>query len=83
MTDTLWNYSTNGQNLTQWITGEEAAERQYLGNFNSDDLSSPWLFGLSFNDMKNANWKNLIQRIQKERSDKPLGDLLSSFANKA
>ena len=65
------------ESLADWVRDEEASEREYLAGFRSDFVSAPWLFGLSFSDMRNAKWEALIGRIRDEKSDRPLGRLLA------
>jgi len=67
--------------LANWVRDEEASEREYLTGYNSDYASAPWLFGLSFNNMRNERWKALICRIIAERQDRPLGILLAENQN--
>lgn len=64
--------------LADWVLNEETSERDYLAGFDSDYTSAPWLFGLSFNDMRNSRWNALIERIAAEQPDRPLGQLLTA-----
>lgn len=68
--------------LADWVRDEETSERDYLAGYNSDYTSAPWLFGLSFNDMRNSRWNALIQRIAAEQPDRPLGQLLTDNQKK-
>ena len=61
------------EDLAEWIYHEEYAEREYLTCFNEKYRNAPWLFGLSFNDMRNTKWLALIRKIQRASGPRPLG----------
>jgi hypothetical protein len=63
--------------LAAWVAAEEAAERAYLSGFDPSYETAPWLFGLSFGDMRNARWRALIEGIQAASGEGPLGRLLA------
>lgn len=62
--------------LADWLGNEEAAEREFLSNYAPGYAGDQWLFGLSFNDMRNDRWRALIERIQSRSGDGPLAELL-------
>ncbi len=65
------------QELVDWVIDEESAERTYLAGLRDSYQNSPWMFGLSFNDMRNDRWKTLIRAVQERAGDKPLGRMLT------
>jgi hypothetical protein len=58
--------------LEQWVVEEEAYERDYLGDY-GEDL---WLFGLSHNDMLNARWMALLNRLKQETGHGAMASML-------
>ena len=62
--------------LAGWLGDEEAAERKYLSQFIRDYETAPWLFGLSYGDIKDDRWRILIEKIKAHCADGPLGKLL-------
>jgi hypothetical protein len=52
------------QSLAAWVETEEQAERLYRISFDQDHERRPWLFGLSWSDMLNDAWMNLILKLQ-------------------
>lgn len=60
-----------------WILEAESTEREHLEKLSSDYNSAPWLFGLSYNEMKNDAWRALISAVIAECKDRPLGRLLA------
>jgi len=65
------------QELADWVTDEESAERTYQAGFRDSCRNAPWMFGLSFNDMRNERWKALIRSVQERSGDNPLGRMLA------
>lgn len=65
------------QDLANWLADVEASERAYLAKFHKSYQSSPWLFGLSFSDMRNDRWEHLIRNVKEMSGDNPLGRMLS------
>jgi hypothetical protein len=74
---------TDEESLAEWVREEEASEREYLAGYDPDYATAPWLFGLSFNNMKNSSWMRLIRRIQEERVNRPLSFLLAKKTKEA
>lgn len=62
--------------LEQWVVEEEAYERSYLSGFSPDYCDAQWLFGLSFNNMRNSRWRVLIERLKRECVDGAMGSML-------
>ena len=62
--------------LVSWMSAEEGAERRYLSEFDSEIVSSPWMFGLSYNDMLNAKWEALILKVKQRSNGGALSQLL-------
>lgn len=54
------------RDLAIWIEAEEAEERQYLAGFRASWNEAPWLFGLSFSEMRNDCWLRLVLRLGEE-----------------
>lgn len=73
--------SSREQDLADWVEGEESFERAYLAGFHDSCRNASWLFRLSFSDMRNKRWKNLIRRVQERSGDKPLGRMLAENHN--
>lgn len=67
------------EELAQWLAAEEADERNYLAGFRADHGKSPWLFGLSFSEMRNEKWEALLNRLSAGYPDEPLAALLTAF----
>jgi hypothetical protein len=65
------------QDLADWVGKEESSERTYLAGFIDSYRTSPWLFGLSHNNMRNERWKALIRTVQERSGDHPLGRMLA------
>lgn len=65
------------QDLAEWVASEESSERSYLAGFHESYRSSRWLFGLSFSDMRNGRWEELIRKVKEMSGDNPLGRMLS------
>jgi hypothetical protein len=65
------------QDLADWVAGEESFERTYLAGFHDSYRNAPWMFGLSFNDMRNERWEALIRAVQEKSGDNPLGRMLA------
>jgi hypothetical protein len=69
--------NTMEQDLADWVAGEESFERAYLTGFHDSYQDSPWMFGLSFSDMRNQRWEALIRAVQKRSGTNPLGCMLA------
>lgn len=67
------------QELADWVADEESSERTYLAGFHDSYRSAPWMFGLSFNDMRNQRWQALIHTVRERSSDGPLGCMLAKY----
>ena len=65
------------QDLADWVAGEESFERNYLAGFHDSYRNSPWMFGLSFNDMRNKRWKALMRAVQEKSGDGPLARMIA------
>jgi hypothetical protein len=65
------------QALANWVAGEESSERTYLSRLDDSYRDSRWMFGLSFNDMRNERWESLIRSLLAASADTPLGRLLA------
>ena len=63
--------------LADWILEAEAIEREQRVEFHEDDGTALWLFGLSFSDMRNDQWKALIAKMADASTDRPLGQLFA------
>jgi hypothetical protein len=63
------------------VVAEESFERTYLAGFHESYRNAPWMFGLSFNDMRNERWKALICSMQERSGDNPLGRMLAEKNN--
>lgn len=66
------------RDLAGWIEEEEAQERQYLAGFRPSWNEAPWLFGLSFSEMRNDRWLRLVLRLGEEFDFGPVRDLLKN-----
>lgn len=66
------------QDLTDWVICEESSERTYLAGFDESYRNAPWMFGLSFNDMRNMRWQTLICAVQEKSGDNPLGRMITA-----
>lgn len=66
------------QDLADWVGKEESSERAYLAGFDESYQTARWLFGLSFNDMRNDRWEALLRTVQMKSGDKPLGRMLAA-----
>lgn len=64
--------------LAAWIEEEEAQEREYLTGFRASWKEAPWLFGLSFSEMRNDCWLRLVLRLGEEFDFGPVRDLLKN-----
>jgi len=69
--------SSREQDLADWVAGEESFERAYLARFHESYQNSPWMFGLSFSDMRNKRWKALIRAVQERSGEGPFGRMLT------
>lgn len=65
------------QELADWVAGEESFERAYLAGFHDSYRDAPWMFGLSFSDMRNQRWKALIRAVQERSGSNPLGRMIA------
>ena len=64
--------------LEQWVVAEETYEREYLSGFSPDYGEAKWLFGLSFNDMRNGRWRALIERLKVRCREGAMGSMLGT-----
>lgn len=71
------------QDMADWVAGEESSERAYLAGFHESFQTSRWLFGLSFSNMRNNHWENLIRKMIKDSCENPMGRMLSANLNRA
>ncbi|WAC18786.1 hypothetical protein OVA24_16270 [Luteolibacter sp. SL250] len=69
--------SSMEQELADWVTHEESSERAYLASFCDSYRTAPWLFGLSFSDMRNNKWEMLIRAVRERSGPRPLGRMLT------
>ncbi len=69
--------SSMEQDLADWVEGEESVERSFLAGFHDRYQNAPWMFGLSFNNMRNERWKSLIRTVQERSGDGPFGRMLA------
>ncbi|MFC4992448.1 hypothetical protein [Rubritalea tangerina] len=65
------------QDLADWVAGEEFFERAYLAEFHESYQDSPWMFGLSYNNIRNNRWKALIRSVQERSNEGPFGRMLA------
>lgn len=72
---------TREEELARWLAEEEAAERNYLAGFDNEEVESPWLFGLSVNEMRKPKWEALLRRLQAEYPERPLARLMARCWN--
>ncbi|RYD85613.1 MAG: hypothetical protein EOP84_01905 [Verrucomicrobiaceae bacterium] len=69
--------SSMERDLADWVSDEESSERTYLAGFRDSYKTAPWLFGLSFCDMRNNKWERLIRAVRERSGLKPLGHMLT------
>jgi hypothetical protein len=69
--------SSMEQELADWVSHEESSERSYLAAFRESYRTAPWLFGLSFSDMRNHKWERLIRSVRERSGPKALGQMLT------
>ncbi|MBW7877625.1 MAG: hypothetical protein H3C47_16735 [Candidatus Cloacimonetes bacterium] len=65
------------KDLAEWIISQESEIRAYLTGFRESYKVAPWLFGLSFHDLRVKRWEALILSMQKKSGDKPLGQMFT------
>ncbi|WP_411846063.1 hypothetical protein AAFN60_21380 [Roseibacillus persicicus] len=73
--------TTREQELADWVAGEESFERACLAGFHESYQNSPWMFGLSFSDMRNKRWKALIRTVRERSGEGPFGRMLAENHN--
>jgi hypothetical protein len=65
------------QDLADWVACEESSERAYLAGYDDSYRTSPWLFGLSYSNMRHGRWQALIRTVKERSGDNPLGRMIA------